>query len=60
MDRFLVNEGDFHTPPYIKKWVGEEGELDHFPIFLKVKVDQEKLSSPFKFNVTWLEDEGRI
>ena len=46
--------------PYIKQWVGEGGELDHFPIYLEVKVAQQKPPSPFKLNVTWLEDEGYI
>jgi hypothetical protein len=39
----------------VRQWVGNGGELHHFPILLELEKVRNKPLSPFKFNPSWLE-----
>jgi hypothetical protein len=45
-------------PFQFRQWIGSGGESDHSPVWLVFEGGPQKSASPFKFNSTWLKDEG--
>ena len=43
-----------------QKWVGQGGDSDHYPVFLKISNGNNKPSCLFKFNANWLNDESFV
>jgi hypothetical protein len=60
LDRFLVTEQLVDRFYLLRKWVGEGGVSDHFPIFLELRLGPPKPLGPLKFNKTWLRDDSFI
>lgn len=58
LDRFLVAESLAFGVDLVWQWVGPRGISDHCPIFLELRGRQRKPPSPFKFNPSWLKEEG--
>eukprot|EP00253_Pinus_taeda_P019083 PITA_19083 len=58
LDRFLISEDLTNDIPLFRKWVGEGGNSDHFPILLEFNKPPSKPASPFKFNASWLQEES--
>lgn len=44
--------------PIFRKWVGSGGDVNHYLVFLEIKVGGMKTTSPFKLNASWLKDEA--
>lgn len=60
LDRFLIKEAFHARLSRARQWVGNGGILDHRPIFLELDDNSHKVSTPFKFNPTWLRDHSYI
>ena len=58
LDRFLVAESLALGVDLVQQWVGTGGISDHCPIFLELRGARRKPPSPFKFNSSWMKDEG--
>jgi hypothetical protein len=58
LDRFLITESMSMLPFHFRQWIGSGGESDHSPVWFVVEGGPQKPTSPFKFNSTWLKDEG--
>ena len=43
-----------------QKWVGQGGDSDHYPVFLKISNGNKKPSCLFKFNTNWVNDESFV
>ena len=55
LDKFIINEGIMQLASSIKKWVGIEGDSDHFLVFMEIRGLMRKPPTPFKLNSTWLQ-----
>eukprot|EP00253_Pinus_taeda_P006943 PITA_06943 len=58
LDRFLLCEDLTSRIPMFRKWVGEGGNSDHFPIFLELAKPPLKPAAPFKFNAYLLQEDS--
>jgi len=58
LDRFLVTESLALGVEIVRQWVETGGISDHCPIFLEFRGRRRKPPSPFKFNSSWLKEEG--
>lgn len=45
-------------PERYKSRVGVGGYVDHLPILFQIEMEDQKPLAPFKFNHTWLKEEG--
>ena len=52
-----MNEELMMKVPLMKQWVRDGSKSNNFPVFWEIIRDLNKPPSPFKFNVTWLDDE---
>lgn len=58
LDRFLLREDLASRVPMFRQWIGEGGNLDHFPILFELATPPKKPAAPFKFNVAWMQEES--
>eukprot|EP01018_Ginkgo_biloba_P022601 Gb_35090 [translate_table: standard] len=57
LDRFLVSEVIMVEAERIRSWIDSGGGYDHNPILLQIERQNDRPTSPFKFNLMWLEKE---
>jgi hypothetical protein len=57
LDHFLVVRGLLGSVVNFRSWIGTSGRSEHNPFFLELLKAEEKPSTPFKFNLIWLEEE---
>jgi hypothetical protein len=58
LDRFLISETLVMLPFQFHQWIGSGGESDHSPVWFEFEGGPQNPASPFKFNSSWLMDEG--
>jgi hypothetical protein len=58
LDSFLITESMSMLSFQYLQWIGSRGEFDHSPVWFAVEGGSQNLASPFKFNSTWIKDEG--
>ena len=58
LDRFLTSKKFVEISLRVREWVGSRQGSHHYPIFLDMVGDSQKLTNPFKFNSSQLSDEG--
>lgn len=57
LDRFLVKEPLDHFSLY-RQWVGSGGLSNNSLVYVEFSSDDRKPKAPYKFNSTWIKDEG--
>jgi hypothetical protein len=58
LDRFLIFEPIAMLPLQFRQRIGSRGELDHSPVWIELEGTPNKSATPFKFNTSWINDEG--
>jgi hypothetical protein len=54
LDHFLIHHNIIESVGMFRSWVGQTHAFDYFPIFSKLDFLDERLSSSFKFNSSWI------
>lgn len=60
VDKFIMVESLMEWTPLLCQWIGVGGESDPPPIFLELRGNQNKISSPFKCNFSWVKNEHSL
>jgi len=58
LDRFFLREEVAVKIPTFRQCVGEGDDSDHLPVLLELNKHPKKLTTQFKFNPTWLNEDS--